>query len=217
MPFVTPEYAHVLWLLLWRRPVVHISESPGLAGTTPTRLSHWNLPSVALLGLKELPLWDIQRAWGGNTPLIGAGSAPLLPRGTSTWLRSSPGWSLGLEPHSYVEMTQTISTEGELCFVWVLGMVGGVLRRGCSSCLGSREVLHRGYDNPVKWWRWLMALGLWFSILLSLAELESPGQEGHRSAGEALLHPEKAEACVRTTAFCLGNSFSPSRFGGMNF
>lgn len=62
-----------------------------------------------------------------------------------------------------------------------------------------------------------MALGLWFSVLLSLAESECPGQEGYRSVGGASLHPEKAEACVRTSAFCLGNSFSPSRFGGMSF
>lgn len=62
-----------------------------------------------------------------------------------------------------------------------------------------------------------MALGPWFSILFSLTESETPGQEGHRSVGGASLDPEKAEACVRTSAFCLGSSFSPSSFGGMNF
>lgn len=62
-----------------------------------------------------------------------------------------------------------------------------------------------------------MALGPWFSVLFSLTESESPGQEGHRSVGGASLDPKKAEACVRTSAFCLGSSFSPSSFGDMNF
>ena len=62
-----------------------------------------------------------------------------------------------------------------------------------------------------------MALGPWFSVLFSLTESESPGQEGHRSVGGTSPHPEKAEACVSTSAFCLGSSFLPSSFGGMNF
>ena len=100
----------------------------------------------------------------------------------------SPAWSLGLEPNSWVDMAQTISTEGELCFEWVLGMVWGVSRRRCPSCLGSREVLHRGYDNPVKWWRWLMAL---VQRSLVSGRVGGPWPRGIQVSGWSLTSPRE--------------------------
>lgn len=76
-------------------------------------------------------------------------------------------------------------------------------------------MLHRGYDNPVKVVEVLLALGLWFSILCLMAELESPGQEGHRSAGGA--SSPRGRGLCEDHCLLPEQLFSPSSFGGMNF
>ena len=156
-PSVTLEYTRVVTVVTEMTSGSHQREPWTCWGSTYVSLS-LNLPRVALLGLKGLPLWDSQRAWGGSIP-----SSVLAQHlccheehecDSDPVLLGAPGWNLLTGQIRYRPLALRVSPA--LCELWA--WCGACQEGDAPPAWGAEkcftEVMTRQWSGGGDWWLW---------------------------------------------------------------